>query len=132
MIHIHENLRNLRVKERYSLEDVAEIIGVSRQSVAKWESGDTLPDIEKCMKLAKLYKVTLDELVSNVIDIMEDDEERGKYCFGFSKIKDGMITLPEKAKAVFHLHDGDLMILLGDERKGIAMVKVTGIEEDEA
>lgn len=122
-ININENLRNLRVRERYSMEDIAEIIGVSRQSVAKWENGESLPDIEKCMKLSKLYKVTLDELVSETINIEEDDEEKGKYVFGVTKVEDSKIKLPEKAKRIFNINDGDMMLLLGDKKKGMALIK---------
>ncbi len=122
-ISINDNLRNLRMRERYSMEDVAEIIGVSRQSVAKWENGESLPDIEKCVKLSKLYKVTLDELVNETISITEDDEENGKYVFGVMKVTDSKIELPEKARKIFNINDGDMVLLLGDKKKGMALVK---------
>lgn len=122
-ININDNLRNLRMRERYSMEDVAEIIGVSRQSVAKWENGESLPDIEKCVKLSKLYKVTLDELVSETINIADDDEEKGKYVFGVMKVTDSKIELPEKARKIFNINDGDMVLLLGDKTKGMALVK---------
>ena len=122
-ININDNLRNLRMRERYSMEDVAEIIGVSRQSVAKWENGESLPDIEKCVKLSKLYKVTLDELVNETINIADDDEEKGKYVFGVMKVTDSKIELPEKARKIFNINDGDMVLLLGDKTKGMALVK---------
>ncbi len=126
-VKICDNLRILRAKERYSMEDIAEIIGVSRQSVAKWESGESLPDIDKCVKLAKLYKVTLDDLVSATIEEleMEDDEEKGKYCFGVVKLQDGKIIVPDKAKEIFKLDEGDTLMFLGDKKKGgMALVKI--------
>ena len=122
-ININDNLRNLRMRERYSMEDVAEIIGVSRQSVAKWENGESLPDIEKCVKLSKLYKVTLDELVNETINIADDDEEKGKYVFGVMKVTDSKIELPEKARKIFNINDGDMVLLLGDKKKGMALIK---------
>lgn len=45
-INLGENLKTLRIRSRRTLEDVAEIIDVSRQSVSKWESGESYPDIE--------------------------------------------------------------------------------------
>ena len=45
-------------------EDIAEAVGVSRQAVAKWESGETIPDLEKCKLLAELFGVSLDDLVN--------------------------------------------------------------------
>ena len=126
-VKICDNLRILRSKERYSMEDVAEIIGVSRQSVAKWESGESLPDIEKCVKLAKLYKVTLDEFVSENLaeKDFESDEGNGKYNFGFVPVEDNKISIPERAREIFGISSGDVVMFLGDTHKGgLAIVKV--------
>ena len=49
------NLTTLRQLNQFSQEDVAERIGVSRQAVAKWEAGQSVPDILNCDALAKLY-----------------------------------------------------------------------------
>ena len=46
-----DNLVQLRKMRSLTQEDVAEIAGVSRQAVAKWEAGETLPDLEKCRLL---------------------------------------------------------------------------------
>ena len=61
-INLGENLKTLRIRSRRTLEDVAEIIDVSRQSVSKWESGESYPDIDKCVRLSKVYIVSLDAL----------------------------------------------------------------------
>ncbi len=124
-IMISGNLRALRLRERYSLEDVAEIIGVSRQAVAKWESGESFPDIEKCVKLSKLYKVSLDALVNDTVsDMMKANGEDGKYCFGVTTMSaDNKITLPDELARVFGIEPGDHILLLGDRAKGIALVK---------
>lgn len=60
---IAKNLLELRKGNRFSQEEVAEKINVSRQAVAKWESGDSLPDILNCEALADLFKVSLNDLV---------------------------------------------------------------------
>lgn len=52
---ISRNLTVLRQIHKYSQEEVAEKIGVSRQAVAKWESGETAPDLINCDALAELY-----------------------------------------------------------------------------
>ena len=57
---IARNLTTLRQLNKYSQEDVAEQIGVSRQAVAKWEAGQSVPDILNCAALAKLYDVELE------------------------------------------------------------------------
>lgn len=63
-IKISNNLKTLCIKSKRTLEDVAGSIDVSRQSVSKWESGESCPDIEKCVRLAKLYNVSLDALMN--------------------------------------------------------------------
>ena len=49
---LKENLVILRNIHGYSQEEIAEKINISRQAYAKWESGETVPDIEKCSLLA--------------------------------------------------------------------------------
>ena len=61
---ISRNLTVLRQIHKYSQEEVAEKIGVSRQAVAKWESGETAPDLINCDALAELYNVSVDDLTS--------------------------------------------------------------------
>lgn len=58
-----ENLALLRNIRGMTQEEVAEVIGISRQSYSKWEQGETIPDIEKCDRLAKFYGVSIDALV---------------------------------------------------------------------
>ncbi len=60
---LKENLTMLRRMHGFSQEEIAEKIGISRQAYAKWESGLTVPDIEKCSLLAQVYGTTLDGLV---------------------------------------------------------------------
>ena len=60
---IARNLSALRQFHKYSQEDVAERVGVSRQAVAKWENGESVPDIINCDALAQLYDVELSDLI---------------------------------------------------------------------
>ena len=57
-----------RKQNNLTQEDIAEKLGVSRQAVAKWERGETQPDVESCIKLADLYGVSLDMLVRDISD----------------------------------------------------------------
>lgn len=123
---IHVNLQTLRKLHKYTQEEVAERIGVSRQAVAKWENGDTLPDIANCKALAALYDITLDNLVN-----AGDDSSaplippKGKHVFGTVSVGErGQIVIPKKAREVFQIKPGDSLMLLGDEALGgIAMLK---------
>lgn len=54
-----------------SQEEVAEKLGVSRQTISKWESGETLPDIRQSKKMSLLYKVSLDDLIAFDVDVQE-------------------------------------------------------------
>lgn len=130
-IMIGSNLRMLRSNSSYTLEDVAEIIGVSRQTIAKWEAGETYPDIENCVKLSALFKVSLDAMVKEPVQILaEEPNDKGQYMFGIVKIgEDGSLPLPEKAKQLMEILPGDRMLLIGDKDQGIAMMKCDGIND---
>lgn len=74
----HMNLGNslfhARKKCGLSQEEVAQRLGVSRQTVSKWETDETLPDIRQSKKMALLYNLSLDELIDFDIDIREIQE----------------------------------------------------------
>lgn len=57
------NLFHARKRRGLSQEDVAQRLGVSRQTVSKWETGETVPDIRQSKKMAALYNISLDELI---------------------------------------------------------------------
>lgn len=59
-----ENINRLRTARAMSQGDLADALGVSRQSVSKWETGGAVPELEKLVKLSALFGVTLDELVT--------------------------------------------------------------------
>ena len=58
------NISRLRAEKRLSQGDLAEVLEVSRQSVSKWETDSSVPDLDKLIKLSQLFRVTLDELVT--------------------------------------------------------------------
>ena len=73
-MNLGNNLFQARKKTGLSQEMVAEKLGVSRQTISKWETDETIPDIYQSKKLAKLYNLTLDELIDFDIDIKEIEE----------------------------------------------------------
>lgn len=124
---IASNLRHLRAQRNISQEEVAEQIGVTRQAVAKWENGDTLPDILNCEALADFFDVSLNDLVRH------DAQHAGmpigpknKYLFGTVTMGErGQIVLPKKARDTIGLKPGDTLVVLGDTSPataGIALV----------
>lgn len=126
---ISKNIRYLRRQENISQEEFAERFGVSRQSVAKWESGESAPDIFKCRDIADYYDISIDVLIGLPLEDQEVREESsdGKYIFGMVKVGDrGQIVIPKYAREVFDIKAGDRLMVMGDtEKGGIALAKVS-------
>ena len=68
------SLFDARKKKGLSQEEVAEKLGVSRQTISKWETEETVPDIYQAKKLAKIYGLSLDELTDVDLDQKEIEE----------------------------------------------------------
>ena len=122
-----DNLLYLRNLKGLSQEQVAEAIGISRQSYSKWEQGDTFPDIDKCDKLAKFYGVTIDSLIHSDEKIGKTKiapAPIGKHLWGTVTIgSKGQIVIPKNARDTFDMKEGDRLVVLGDESQGIALIK---------
>ena len=122
---LKDNLIMLRNMHRISQEDISEKIGISRQAYAKWESGATVPDIEKCKSLADYYGVTVDSLLKT-----ETEEKigiippapKGKNIWGSVTVNErGQLVIPKAAREKFGLSGGQRLIVLSDEH-GIALI----------
>lgn len=71
-----EKLIKLRKENKLSQEMLADKLDVSRQSVSKWESGQTYPEMDKLLAMCKIFDVTLDELTTNdEIDILNVEKK---------------------------------------------------------
>ena len=127
-----DNLTTLRKYQNLSQEELAERIGVSRQTLSKYETGESLPDIEKCRLLAEIFGTGIDELVN--YDQTDQDSlglgvpPKGKHVFGMVKVGDkGQIVIPARARKIFDIKPGDNLLVLGDEGQGIAIMKEKGL-----
>ena len=122
---LKDNLVMLRKMNGYSQEQIAELIDISRQAYAKWESGATVPDIDKAARLAEVYGVTLDSLMKTQTADgvgMIPPAPRGKNIWGSISIGDrGQIVIPKAARDEFGLKSGDRLIIVSDEH-GIALI----------
>ena len=122
---LKDNLIMLRNLHGFSQETIAEKIGISRQAYAKWETGATVPDIEKCMALAEVYGTTIDSLVrTEPLDGvgMIPPAPKGKNIWGSVAIGErGQIVIPKGARDLFGLTGGQRLIVLSDET-GIALI----------
>ena len=117
-----KNLSALRRAMELSQEKAAEAVGVTRQALAKWESGETTPDVLHCDSLAELYGVSLDDLLH-----YEQKPSgfpplpRGKHVFGVAQMGErGQIVIPKRARELFNLSHGDALVVLGDTNPGTA------------
>lgn len=119
-----DNLISLRKMKQMSQEQLAEAVGVSRQTISKYETGEALPDIDKCKIMAELFDVSLDDLVN--YDKQASGlgiPPKGKHMFGLVKVGDkGQIVIPAKARKIFGIEPGDNLVILGDETQGLALI----------
>ncbi|MBE6670910.1 MAG: helix-turn-helix transcriptional regulator [Ruminococcaceae bacterium] len=80
----NEKLQELRKQKGLTQDEVAELLFVSRTAISKWESGRGYPNIDSLKRIAKLYSVTIDELLSGdeLMNIADEDSRRKErhYC----------------------------------------------------
>ena len=129
---LRDNLIMLRNVHGFSQEEIAEKIGISRQAYAKWESGKTIPDIEKCSLLAGIYDVTVDSLIKT--ELLDGKTvipaPKGKNIWGSVTINErGQIVIPKAARDHFNLKEGQRLILLSEDGEGFALVPAELFEE---
>ena len=131
MIKMSEKLKQLRLAAKMTQEDLAEQMNVSRQSVAKWESGESVPDITKCNELARIFDLEINDIADIFIPQRADSrhQPKNKYIFGVSRIVNHRIQLPDQAMEVFGLQDGDDLVVVGDTTQGIALVTKKSYDE---
>lgn len=96
---INVNIYSLRKRHKLTQEQLAEELNVSRQVIAKWEKGESTPDLQNCMKIADFFGVTLDALVNhNSEETGLDVPPKGKYFFGTATVGErGQIVIPKKS-----------------------------------
>ena len=129
---IARNILNLRKAANLTQEQIAERIGVARQTIAKWENGDSVPDIDSCSRIAYIFNVSLDDLVnySGGETPAGPLPPKGKYVFGAVTVGErGQIVIPSRARRIFDIQAGDTLVMLGDINQGLAMVKEDGLLE---
>lgn len=130
---LKDNLILMRNFKGISQEEIAGIIGISRQAYAKWEKGETVPDIEKSAKLAQFYGTTIDNLLNydtHQFGMVVPPAPKGKHIFGTTVINDrGQIVIPKNARDILGIKKGDSLVILGDESEGLALMKADLFEK---
>lgn len=93
---------------------------------AKWESGTTVPDVEKCARLAQVYGTTVDGLLRT--EELDDGRilppaPKGKNMWGAVTMNErGQIVIPKAARDHFGLSAGQRLILMSEDGEGFALV----------
>lgn len=89
-----KSLKNIRKKNNVSQEDLAEKLGVSRQTVSSWENDKSYPDIASIVKISEIFKVSLDELLKGYKNLKKEDLSKIK-TITFGKLTDKEIENTE-------------------------------------
>lgn len=122
-IEIANRLVQLRKQYGYSQEELASKIGLSRQVVSKWERAESSPDTDNLILLARLYGVSLDELMQTDDEIPEPREEPANNRTNFTITMNGRNVKPESRDSKGKVHI-DVEIDKGKRRIDIDAVLV--------
>lgn len=138
-LYIGEQLKSLRKEKHITQEQLAEVLGVSYQSVSRWELGVCYPDMELLPALANYFGVTIDQLLSNDISSKEADKKRfyntvNTFERGSLKqmqfVEDYCSKYPENDRYAFILQD--IMtnyIIRNEDKKAAYMPKIVSLFE---
>lgn len=106
---LEEQIRNCRKQAGISQEKMAEMIGVSRQAITKWENGTGTPDIPNLVALAELFQISLDELLLNE----KNEKKQSEYLYesiteyDIDGIKGYDIKLGSAHTVILNSYDGE-------------------------
>ena len=88
---LEDKLVALRKKNGHSQQELADRLGVTRQTISNWELGQGAPSLDKAMELAKIYHISLDDLVENQVEIVVKEKKSGSSrllkCLEGKKVK---------------------------------------------
>lgn len=107
-IYFGKNLKNLRREKNLTQENIADILGVSFQSVSKWERGESYPDITTLPVIASFFKVSVDELLG--VNEAENEERIQQYLYDAGCLSDHKAAYEIAKKAIAEF-PGDFRLL---------------------
>ncbi len=94
----NNKLYDLRKQKGFSQEELANRLNVSRQTISKWEVGESTPDMEKLVAISDLFEVSLDELVKGEEPKTAGTSEQVIKSELYSDIKERVLTEDNKKK----------------------------------
>ena len=99
VMEFNNKLYELRKQKGFSQEELAGRLNVSRQTISKWEIGESTPDMEKLIAISDLFEVSLDELVKGEKAESRETSEQTSKSELYSDIKENVLTEENKVKA---------------------------------
>lgn len=103
---LNEKIITCRKQKGYSQEELASLLGVSRQSVSKWETGESMPEITKLVSLAKVFDVTTDWLLSDEYEEIKNEQAilHKSYPDWLDKLPSNMLRMIQKFGWVYGIY----------------------------
>lgn len=92
----NNRLYEFRKQKGLSQEELASRVNVSRQTVSKWEIGESAPDMEKLVALSELFDISLDELVLGKKTVTDENEEKGSRLYDI--LEEKVLTSDNKSR----------------------------------
>ena len=120
-----ERIKQLRKMKRESQETFAKTIGITRQTLAKWEKNKTVPNILEAKRLADCFDMTLDEFLNFEEKEVETANLGPDTYYVFGKVRmdsQGKVKIPSKARKIFGLKGDNEFLVLGDLERGIELI----------
>lgn len=93
-----DKISQLRKARNWSQEDLAYKLGVSRQSVSKWEQGTSIPDLDKIIKLSQIFDVSCDYLLKDENNVVIEEEQETNQRVALS-LEDAVAYIQLRKKA---------------------------------
>ncbi|MBQ6943495.1 MAG: helix-turn-helix transcriptional regulator [Ruminococcus sp.] len=132
MLHLSENLKKLRVMKNLTQEDIADFLGITPQSISKWERGESYPDITFLPALANIFETSIDLLIGmdtiraeetlwNIHKNATESERNGDYNAAESIYRDALRMYPNKPEMLLGL--AGVLALQGKSSEAIEFIE---------
>jgi len=132
MLYLSENLKKYRSLKNLTQEDVAEYLGITPQSVSKWERGDSYPDITFLPALANIFETSIDLLIGmdtiraeqtryNIHKTAVEFQRNGDYAFAEKVYRDALLIYPNNPGMILGL--AGVLALQGKSEEAIELME---------
>lgn len=132
MLHLSKNIKKYRILRNLTQEDVAEYLGITSQSVSKWERGESYPDITLLPALANIFETSIDLLIGmdeiraeatryNIHKKAVDYQRNGDYDSAEKTYRDALLIYPNKPGMILGL--ASTLALKGNTDEAIELME---------